>query len=41
MGGKWQKMTAPQDMTKPVDTGVEEDNLVKVGLASINTQGKV
>jgi hypothetical protein len=41
MGGKWQQMTAPQDMTLPVDTGYAEDELVKVGLASINPQGKV
>jgi hypothetical protein len=41
MGGKWQKMTAPQDMTKPVDTGYAEEELVKVGVASINPQGKV
>lgn len=40
MGGKWQKMTAPQDMTKPVDTGYAEEELVKVGVASINPQGK-
>ncbi len=41
MNGKWASMTAPQDMTIPVLTGVAEDQLIKVGLASINPQGKV
>jgi len=41
MNGKWSKMTAPQDMTKPVDTGYPEEGLIKVGLASVDTKGKV